>query len=319
MLTVPWNLMSTQTALPSIVGSDVGNLYTVIPKLETQQRIANFLEHKTSEFDSIISKKEILIEKLEKAKKSLISEVVTGKVKIIDGELVKREAFEMKESGIEWLGMIPKDWEVKKLKYYTTKTGSGKTPRGGSEVYLEEGIPFLRSQNIYDDGLRLDDVVFISDRINREMINSIVIKGDILLNITGASIGRCCLYNLEKNANVNQHVCIVRLQDKSTYAKLMELLLQSNVVQDYINSCQTGSSREGLNFEQIKNIVIPISKDKNDIRDMATKIDNKVIAINSIITKTKLQIKKLKQAKQSLISECVTGKIDLRDWEIREI
>ena len=99
----------------------------------------------------------------------------------------------------------------------------------------------------------------------------------------------------------------------------MELLIQSNVVQDYINSCQTGSSREGLNFEQIKNITIPISKDNNEINNIVTDISAEVIEINSIITKTKLQIQKLKQAKQSLISEAVTGKIDLRDWEIQEI
>lgn len=85
------------------------------------EKIANFLDKKTSQFDSIISKKEKLIEKLEEAKKSLISEVVTGKVKVVKSdegyELVKRKSDEMKDSGVEWLGYIPKDWEVKKFKY----------------------------------------------------------------------------------------------------------------------------------------------------------------------------------------------------------
>ena len=88
-----------------------------IPMGEEDEKIANFLDKKTSQFDSIISKKEALIEKLEEAKKSLISEVVTGKVKVVkssDGyDLVKRSSDDMKDSGVEWIGEIPKDWEVK--------------------------------------------------------------------------------------------------------------------------------------------------------------------------------------------------------------
>ena len=85
-----------------------------------QEKIANFLDEKTSQFDLIISKKEKLIERLEEAKKSLISEVVTGKVKVVktdDGyELIKRSS-EMKDSGVEWLGEIPKEWDIKRLRF----------------------------------------------------------------------------------------------------------------------------------------------------------------------------------------------------------
>ena len=95
--------------------TDMKEIIISFPSPDYQQKVANFLDIKTSEFDSIISKKEQLIEKLEEAKKSLISEVVTGKVKIVDGELVDRKPEEMKDSGVEWLGMIPKDWDVKSL------------------------------------------------------------------------------------------------------------------------------------------------------------------------------------------------------------
>ena len=103
------------TAIPQITVSQVQNNLVPVPPCNDQQKIANFLDIKTSEFDTIISKKELLIEKLEEAKKSLISEVVTGKVKIVDGELVDRKPEEMKDSGVEWLGMIPKDWDVRRL------------------------------------------------------------------------------------------------------------------------------------------------------------------------------------------------------------
>ena len=95
--------------------------HITLPCIKEQEKIANFLDEKTSQFDSIISKKEALIQKLEEAKKSLISEVVTGKVKVVKNnngyELVKRSSDDMKDSGVEWLGEIPKEWEAKRIKY----------------------------------------------------------------------------------------------------------------------------------------------------------------------------------------------------------
>ena len=109
--------LASGTAQPLITGTQVKNLSLVNLDKNVQIKIANFLDEKTSQFNLIISKKEKLIERLEEAKKSLISEVVTGKLKVVktdDGyELIKRSSEEMKDSGVEWLGDIPKDWEVK--------------------------------------------------------------------------------------------------------------------------------------------------------------------------------------------------------------
>ncbi len=108
-----------KTAIPQITTNQVKENNITYSTYKEQEKIANFLDEKTSQFDLIISKKKKLIERLEEAKKSLISEVVTGKVKVVktdDGyELIKRSSEEMKYSGVEWLGEIPKDWEVKPL------------------------------------------------------------------------------------------------------------------------------------------------------------------------------------------------------------
>ena len=89
----------------------------------------------------------------------------------------------------------------------SNKVGSGITPLGGAKAYKSDGIVFIRSQNVNNDMLWLDDVVFISDEINDKMASSKVFAEDILLNITGASIGRSCVVPKDfKIGNVNQHV-----------------------------------------------------------------------------------------------------------------
>ena len=294
------------------------NMNIPISSEEELNCIVNFLDKKTAQFDTIISKKETLIQKLEEAKKSLISEVVTGKVKVVKTskgyKLVERKKEEMKDSGVEWLGEIPSDWKVTKLKYNLYKIGSGKTPKGGAEVYTDRGVVFIRSQNVYNDGLRLDDVVFINEEIDNEMNNSRVKFNDVLLNITGASIGRSSLVdNIDLKANVNQHVCILRPITYKINPALLHAIIQSNKTQLQIEASQNGSSREGLNFEQIANIVIVKSGDMQEqtliVQYIKNVIDNLYIAINKI----RQQIEKLKEAKQSLISEAVTGKIEILD------
>jgi len=144
-------------------------------------------------------------------------------------------------------------WGQRKLGEITTKIGSGKTPRGGSSVYLQEGVPLLRSQNIANDMVDLTDVVFISESMDNEMANSRVQIGDVLLNITGASIGRSAVYENTSNANVNQHVCIIR-PEKEAAASFIQLNLTSAKGQKQIDDNQAGGGREGINFQQIAKI-----------------------------------------------------------------
>ena len=142
------------------------------------------------------------------------------------------------------------DWEQRKLSEITSKIGSGKTPLGGAKTYKEEGIPLIRSQNINNDRVNLSDVVYIDVDTDELMSNSKVHKNDILLNITGASIGRSAVYTFTGKANVNQHVCIIRTI-KGYDAKFIQMNLASGQGQNKIDESQAGGARQGLNFEQI--------------------------------------------------------------------
>lgn len=99
------------------------------------------------------------------------------------------------------------------------KVNSVKTPLGGEAVYTKEGVLFIRSQNVNNNKLELENSVFIPELINNQMKNSIVQANDILLNITGASLGRSCVIpNDFKSGNVNQHVCIIRLNKQYLFS-----------------------------------------------------------------------------------------------------
>jgi type I restriction enzyme S subunit len=172
-------------------------------------------------------------------------------------------------------------WDKKKLGEVSEKINSGKTPLGGESVYTESGVLFIRSQNVNNDRLELDNITFISELINAGMKNSIVKSNDILLNITGASLGRSCVVADDfKTGNVNQHVCIIRL--KSDYnPRFVQPILSSEKGQKIFNSLQTGSGREGLNFESIKSIelTLPSLPEQQKIASFLSAVDEKLQAL----------------------------------------
>lgn len=145
------------------------------------------------------------------------------------------------------------DWEQRKLGDITVKIGSGKTPSGGKSAYVETGIPLIRSQNVNGDKVDFADIVFIDEATDESMANSRVYTNDVLLNITGASIGRSAVYKGLESANVNQHVCIIR-PTEGYQPDFIQLNLSSDNGQKQIDASQAGGGREGLNFQEIGKI-----------------------------------------------------------------
>jgi type I restriction enzyme S subunit len=153
---------------------------------------------------------------------------------------------------------IPSNWAWVRLGAICLKTGSGSTPRGGKSVYQRNGVPFLRSQNVHDDGLRLDDVAYISPQTHEKMSGTAVEPGDLLLNITGGSIGRCCLVqNGLGRANVSQHVAIIRPAIDGIQRYLHKLVL-SPYFQSFVLSEQTGAGRGGLPKNRMDRILVAL-------------------------------------------------------------
>ncbi len=153
---------------------------------------------------------------------------------------------------------IPNSWRWVKLGDIAEKIGSGSTPRGGRAVYQSYGVVFIRSQNVYNGGLYLDDVAYITDEINEQMAGTQVQPNDILLNITGASIGRSAIVPSDLGkANVNQHVSIIRL-DERQFQPFVHKVLISDYIQSIIKNVQVGAAQEGLPAEKQKEMLIPL-------------------------------------------------------------
>ena len=288
-----------------------------IPMGEEDEKIANFLDKKTSQFDSIISKKEALIEKLEEAKKSLISEVVTGKVKVVkssDGyDLVKRSSDDMKDSGVEWIGEIPKDWEVKRIKQISNVISKGTTPSTiGREIADNGKIRFLKAENIYDGDICLTPQFFIDEETNKILKRSELKEHDVLFVIAGATIGKTAIVKKAHcPANTNQAISFIRLYNNINY-KFVYFWLSSPKLQENMWLYAVQSAQPNLSMENLGNFHI-VYPNKEEIDIITDYIEINTIKICEIMESIRYQIQKLKGAKQSLISEAVTGKIEILD------
>lgn len=296
--------LSSGATMKRISRSKLGNIKVIVPPLKEQEVIAAYLDDVTGKVDALIAEKQTQVEDLRAYRNSIITETVTRGL---------NPDAPLRHSGIDWLGDIPQHWEMSVLKYLTSKIGSGITPRGGSEVYLDKGVLFIRSQNVYPDGLHLDDPKYISESIDESMSNTRVYTGDILLNITGASIGRCCVYTMSESANVNQHVCIIRPLCNLIKNQFLSYVLNSKIGQDQIALFQTGGNREGLNFEQLKNFAIPLPP-RSEQQAIAEFLDDKTEKIDALIDELNKQLDELAEYRQAVISEAVTGKVDVRDY-----
>ena len=153
---------------------------------------------------------------------------------------------------------LPVGWVWSTIGEICSKTGSGSTPRGGKNTYKKKGIVFLRSQNVYDDGLRLEDVAYIDIETHKKMSGTWVRSADLLLNITGGSIGRCCRVpdNFDE-ANINQHVAIIRIAINGMQDYIHKLIL-SPYFQSFIFDEQTGAGRGGLPKNKMDRIPVAL-------------------------------------------------------------
>lgn len=243
----------------------------------------------------------------------LMASIKAEKEQLIKEKKIKKEKPLASISEDEIPFDIPDNWEWVKLGELTSKIGAGNTPPGGknSDVYVENGIKFLRSMNVYNDGLHYNGIVYISQGLANGRANSAVYAKDILLNITGGSIGRCALVPDDFDlGNVNQHVLIIRNIDENNRAYI-HLCICSPMVQSIIMDKAVGD-KAGFSAEKAKNLLIPLPPLAEQHRIVA-RVNELMAKIDELETVEK-ELAALKKAfpgdmKASLLQAAMQGKL----------
>jgi type I restriction enzyme S subunit len=229
-----------QVAAAGIRSSELGQLRVPLPDPGSQQRIAGIL----SAYDDLIDNCERRIRVLDDMARALYREW------FVDFRYPGHQNIPVIDSP---LGPIPRGWRVGNLGELTTKIGSGATPRGGKEAYKTEGVALIRSMNIYNDRFEYNELARIDDDQARQLENVTVERGDVLLNITGASVARCAMAPDDAlPARVNQHVAILRADARRCDPYFLLATINASGTKDrLLVIAQGGATREALTKETL--------------------------------------------------------------------
>lgn len=187
-------------------------------------------------------------------------------------------------------------WNTDVLKDICTKIGSGSTPRGGKESYIDEGISLIRSMNVHNAYFEYKDLAHITLDQAEKLNNVVVEHDDLLFNITGASVARCCVVpSGVLPARVNQHVCILRCREKINPIFLQGLLVNENYQGKLLQIAKSGATREAINKQQLESleIMIPPLELQNQFASFVQEIDKSRLRELLAIKHIKLLLKNL--------------------------
>jgi type I restriction enzyme, S subunit len=254
-----------------------------MPSPDEQQKIAECL----SSIDLLIAAQARKVDALKTHKKGLMQQLFPR-----EGETQPRLRFpEFQNAG---------EWEESELGPKASKVGSGITPTGGDKNYIQAGRPFVRSQNVGWGTLLLDDVAYIDEKTHASFSSTEIQVSDVLLNITGASIGRSAVADERiAGGNVNQHVCIVRTKPDSLNPLFLNQYLISQRGQQQVDSFQAGGNRQGLNFAQIRSFAIPLPPTFAEQQRIASCLTG----LDAVITAETQKLDALKTHKKSLMQQ----------------
>jgi len=276
-------------------------LPALIPGEDEQRAIATFLDRETARIDALIARKQRLIELLAEKSAALISQAVT---KGLNPEAP------MKDSGVEWLGEIPAHWEPKFLKYAAyVKTGFAFS----SEDFTDEGIPVLRIGDIMQDGrIDLTNAKYLPSEFLASNSDVSVLNGDIIMAMTGATIGKVGRYHSEKPALLNQRVCIFRARS-GTDQDYLWFLLNSEFYVEHVVLTAFGGAQPNISDSELLACLVPVPP-MDEQFTIAAFLARETAELDAMTVRVEAAIEKLKEYRAALIADAVTGKIDVRSF-----
>ena len=292
------------TTLPILNQTKTKDIFIPFPSIETQEIIANFLDQKTAEIDNLISKKQKLIECLKEERMAIINQAVTKGI---------NPNAEMKESGIDWLGQIPKHWEVKKLKYVLAEAkgalkpgpfgsdlkNSDLTPNGEYKVYTQ--------RNVIDNDFEIGEDYISEDKF--QLLNVFEVNENDILISTRGTIGKSVIVPKEFQKGII-HPCLIRvtLNQEIIFNKFLQLFFnESSYFLENVKLYSNSTIIEVIYGNTLREVFVPVPP-KDEQVQITNEVEHKMKKIDDTIGKIEQEIVLINEYRTSLVNEVVTGK-----------
>lgn len=279
----------------------VGSILIGLPPAEEQEEIVKFLDFKTAQIDALIAKQKTLLDKLSEKRTALISHAVT---KGLDPSVP------MRDSGVEWLGEIPAHWDIWKVTHGFGKIGSGTTPKSDNPLFYDGEIPWvttseLRESVIFDTAQKVT-----GEAVAMHSALKVYPAGSLAIAMYGATIGRLGILGVD--ATFNQACCV--FSDPLVFdTQFVYYWLWMR--RPILISLSNGGGQPNLSQDDLKKLWIPIP-DLNEQRGIVRFLDIKTSVVDEQVKKVEEVIARLSEYRSALITNAVTGKIDVRDFPI---
>ena len=296
-------LKSNGTTIEVIYQDSLKNVITPLPPISEQQAIAAFLDSETGRIDALVAKKERLIELLREERSALISSAVTGGLD---------PSVKLEPSGVEWLGDVPKHWEILALKRIVNipvTDGPHETPE-----ILDEGIPFVSAEAIKNDQIdftKIRGFISIEDH-KKYSLKYKPHRDDIFVIKSGATTGNVAMVETDDEFNIWSPLAAVRPNQKVSFPRFLFHFVKSK---EFLTAIQLGWSfgtQQNIGMNVIENLFVTLPP-LPEQQAIAAFLDQETAKIDALISKVEAVIAKLKEYRTALISAAVTGKIDVRE------
>jgi type I restriction enzyme S subunit len=282
--------------------SDITKMWAAIPPEIEQDHIVNFLKQETKQIDSLLLKKQRLIELLHEKRQAMISKAVT---KGFDS------AVPMKDSGIEWLGEIPRHWTVSSLKYFWNVIDC----KHLTAEFVVEGIPLASIREVQSRFVELNNAKQTTNYYYKQLIEGgrKPSPGDLIFS-RNATVGEVAqVSDCHPPFAMGQDVCLLRRQSADYSSDYLQLVIRSNIVVEQLRNLMVGSTFKRINVDEIRNLIIPMPPAGEQV-NIGTSLIQKAKIFDELVSKLEGQIGKIQEHRLAIISAAVTGKIDVREY-----
>ena len=300
---IDYTIYITGSAQPKLTQDALGNIAVPVPPVEEQCQIWSYLKPKLNEIDQLICLKKELLTKLEQQRQSIITEAVTKGL---------NPNVKMKDSGVEWIGEIPEHWNVSTFKRISRRVEVG-IAEAATHAYRDSGIPIIRATNLKNGKFNEEELLFLSEEFAEKNKSKYIFANDLLTVRTGnagltgvvpesLNMSQCFTMLISTlNANVNPY--------------FYSYYLNAHPGKVYFYLTAWGTAQKNISVPILKEMLVPVlpHHEQTEVVKYLQANDDK---FDDLVSRLKKQIEKLKEYRQSLIYEAVTGKIDVRDMEL---